>query len=603
MFLMVPLLVATFSCSGTISGQADGAGDAGQNDGGFDGADPSPADQSDAGDGIPDAGDGIPDAGDGVPDAGDTGPVANALWVDGQIGLAACDDYDPDSRACGAGDQVAWQTLAGAASQAGPGDTVIIRAGEYRETLAPQRSGEPGRPVTWRSRVGETVTITGASLEPAIDISSRQHLLIEGLVVTDVRRWMYALDAHHNVIRDNVFRRALDSGGSSKTGLFFQEATFNSLTGNTIEDSTQDNLSLIKSDRNLIQANTFRKAAHTLWTIKCGNYNVIRANHFHNEDQKIGEIYDCDGVGFDHEFTIENATKHNLVEDNDFAYTPSSGDSSPYSGIQYAGQDGLIRRNRFYSTVGPGLQMTLYGGEAEHNTGNRVVHNVFYRTDFAGIELSGSQSYAFGDNLFLNNILARSVFVANDTRWDWYVDDLAGQPVQLKTGRMDGFAFSHNCFFNQQAGELWLIAWGNRDASSNPPPHDVSWFEDNHAELFTDNLEVDPAFSDPAGQDFSLDAGSDLIDAGCFLTLTAADGQGDSLSVLDPGFFYDGYGIPGEVGDRIQLEGQTETAVVTAVDFETGSLRLDRSLTWVQGLGVAYAYNGSRPDVGAHESP
>lgn len=67
-------------------------------------------------------------------------------------------------------------------------------------------------------------------------------------------------------------------------------------------------------------------------------------------------------------------------------------------------------------------------------------------------------------------------------------------------------------------------------------------------------------------------------------------------------WFYDGYGIPGETGDEIQLEGQREVARVTAVDLAANRLQLDRALTWTAGQGVALRYGGSRPDVGAFES-
>ncbi|MBW1811274.1 MAG: right-handed parallel beta-helix repeat-containing protein [Deltaproteobacteria bacterium] len=581
------------------AGDTNDAGDPGQavDDGQPDAGDPGPADEGfDAGD------PGQADQGLDAGDSGDPGIVQGDIYVDLQITPVSCNDYDVATRSCGAGAEQAYKTLAGGAAAAGPGDVVLIRQGDYNEALIPQTSGNPGQPITYRNYAQETATISGASLSPGIDISGRQYLIIEGLTISDVRRWLHALDAHYNIIRNNNFLRALDSGGSSKTGLFFQEATHNRILDNTIDDSTQDNLALVKSDRNLVQGNTFGKAVHTLWTIKCGNFNVIRDNYFYNEIQKIGEVFDCDGVGFDHQFDIFDATRHNLIERNDFAYTASSGNSSPYSGIQYAGQQGVIRYNRFYNTVGPGLQMTLYSGEAEYNTDNRIYHNVFYSTDFAGVELSGSSSYAFSGNIFINNIFNKSIFVANDTRWDWYVDDLAGQPVQIKTGRTDGFVFDSNCIFNQQVDELYLIAHGNRDSGSNPAPQTVSWWQTNQPNLFKNCLEVEPHFENAENLNFQLGSLSTLKNAGAFLTKTVGLGSGTALVVEDASFFYDGYQIPEEIGDEIQLEGQLLTAIVTAIDYNTNTLTLDRSLSWTAGLGVCLKYNGTAPDLGAYES-
>lgn len=524
------------------------------------------------------------------------------IYVDSWIGLPTCSDYDTGSRSCGSGSLTAYKTLTGAAAIAGAGDTVLLRQGTYNEPLVPQNSGMPGAYITFQNYGSETAVISGASLSPAINISGRQYVWIEGLEVTDVRRWMYALDAHYNVIQNNTFRRALDSGHSQKTGLFFQEATYNKILNNIIEDSSEDNLYLVKSDRNLIEGNTISKAFHTLWAIKCGNFNVLRNNTFHNEDQKIGEIYDCHDVGFDRQFYIYNATKHNLVEMNDFAYVPSSGNHSPYSGIQFAGQKCLIRQNRFFDTVGPGLSMTLYPEEARFNTGNRIVHNVFYNTDFAGVAVSGNQDYSFADNIFKNNIFLKSVFVANDTRWSWYTDELEGRAVQFMIGRLDGFEFDTNTLYNAQAGEAYLITYGSRFSSSNPSQHTVGWWNASHPDLFKDNLEADPLFVNEAGRDFHLSPNSPMIDAGAFLTYIAGSGSGNVLPVLDAGYFYDGYNIPGEIGDEIQLEGG-ETAVVTHINYTNNTLTLDRPLTWTDGQGVALLYNGNRPEIGAFEAP
>ncbi|RLJ21158.1 hypothetical protein DJ030_05385, partial [bacterium endosymbiont of Escarpia laminata] len=245
----------------------------------------------------------------------------NNLYVDLLIGASSCNDYDAGSRACGAGSDTAFRNLSGAAAAATAGDTVLIREGDYNEQLIPQNSGTPGNYITYRNYDSEQARITGTNLSPAINISNREYLILQGLRVEDVYRWMYALNAHHNILQYNSFLRANHGSGSAKTGLFFQEATHNKILNNTIENSSQDNLALIKSDHNLVEGNTFVRASHTLWVIKCGNFNVIRNNYFYNEIQKIGEIYDCDNVGFDHEFTLHDATKYNLVEGNTFART------------------------------------------------------------------------------------------------------------------------------------------------------------------------------------------------------------------------------------------------------------------------------------------
>ncbi len=55
-----------------------------------------------------------------------------------------------------------FRTIQRAADAAGPGDTVLVHAGTYRETVRPKRSGEPGRPITYKPVPGDSVVISGA---------------------------------------------------------------------------------------------------------------------------------------------------------------------------------------------------------------------------------------------------------------------------------------------------------------------------------------------------------------------------------------------------------------------------------------------------------
>ena len=95
------------------------------------------------------------------------------------------------------------------------------------------------------------------------------------------------------------------------------------------------------------------------------------------------------------------------------------------------------------------------------------------------------------------------------------------------------------------------------------------------------------------------EATSPAIDAGRFLTNTASSGSGTVITVDDAGYFFDGFDIVD--GDSIQLEGQTQTARITNVNYATNTLTLATSLTWTSGQGVSLPYEGSAPDIGAYE--
>lgn len=526
------------------------------------------------------------------------------IYVDNQLSAPCLGTYSINNRDCTGSDGDAYNTLAGAAAVASAGDTVLIREGVFTTQLKPINSGTAANKIVYKNYDNEDVMITGASLSPAVYIYEVDYITIEGLNIENVRRWLNALGANNIILKNNTFKDALDSGGSSKTGLFFQDSDYNRITNNVIDNSTQDNIGLIQSNYNLIDNNTITRAEHVLWTIKCSNYNVIRENYFHNELQKIGEVYDCDNVGHGdspyNKITSLNDTKHNVIEHNTFAFTTSPINASPYSGIQYAGQDGIIRNNVFYDCQGPPISLTLYSDEATFNYGNRIYNNNFYNNEFGGIDITGSTSYTFNDQEIKNNILYKNKFIQRDTRWSWYTE-LNNKPIQIFTGRTTDIILDNNNIFNSEIDELYTIAYGSRNSSSNPDSETLTWWETNYPQLFLNSLQADPGFVDASTYNFNLSAGSPMIDTGGFLTETLSSGSGKTMTVKDASYFVDGFGISEFSGDTIQLEGQNESAIITNVNYATNTLTLDVALTWSSGQKLSRSYNGTAPDIGAFE--
>jgi hypothetical protein len=219
-----------------------------------------------------------------------------------------------------------------------------------------------------------------------------------------------------------------------------------------------------------------------------------------------------------------------------------------YNAIQYAGQDGILRRNVFHDNLGGGLGFQIYGDEALNNYGNRVYSNTFYANRCFGIWGGYSGGTRYENNVIVNNII-----------------------------------------------------YGNRNCE-NTASNDI---QNNapSANTFINNPTTDPSFLNAGSRFLRQSSGSPAINAGVYLTRVVGTNSGTQLVVEDAAFFFDGAGIPGEVGDVIQLEGQTDRARITAIDYATNTLTLDRALGWIAGQGVSLQYNGSAPDVGAYESP
>jgi hypothetical protein len=52
----------------------------------------------------------------------------------------------------------------------------------------------------------------------------------------------------------------------------------------------------------------------------------------------------------------------------------------------------------------------------------------------------------------------------------------------------------------------------------------------------------------------------------------------------------------------IQLQGSTQRARVIRADYANNTLHLSEAIQFSDGRGVALAYSGSAPDMGAHEA-
>jgi hypothetical protein len=464
-------------------------------------------------------------------------------YVDAQLS-SACTTYTPAARSCGSGSSTAYKDLQSASAAAQPGDTVFVRQGTFTTQFVPQTSGTSAANITFQVYSNETATLTNIN-DAAIYLLNRNYLVIDGFTVTNVLGWGRIENSSHNIIRNNQFLVA--TAGGTTGGLKFIQSHYNKVLNNTFTDGNDDML-LQQSDRNLILGNSFFKGRHTLLNISCGNYNVVRGNTFDNPTQKAIESFDCEGTVSGQPVLLD-ATKHNVWEGNTFAGTASSTRDYDFNAMQYSGQNGIVRRNVYHDNLGGGVNFQLYADEALYNYSHRLYNNTFYNNKCEAIAASGNTSPSqYFDNIVKNNLLYKNV-------------NCSGAANQTSIGNSTAVVLTSNAIVTSS-----------------------------------------PLFVSETTHDFHLQSGSPQIDAGAFLTTTAVAGSGTSMRLADVGYFYDGYGIVGEVGDTIQLAGQGARATIVAIDYTNKVLTLSQSLTWTAGQGVALAYVGSAPDMGAFES-
>lgn len=524
--------------------------------------------------------------------------IDNGLWGD-------CEGkYDPVERECSDGSATAYVYFASIARIAKPGTRFVIRGGDYKEVLHLKVSGTPAAPITFEAAPNETVTIRDVSSAEGeedfgpIWLDNVSYNIIRGIKVTESIGFLRAINAHHNVLENNVFDTAtLYPGMSKRGGLYFGWSNDNRIVNNVILRGT-DSLALVHSDRNLIEGNRFEQSGHELLTMKCSQSNVVRRNSFKNPEQKLMAVFDCEipttnwvgNSNLRREEAITNRSHFNLIEHNEFADAASYYSTSGGNGIQYAGQDGIIRFNTFHS-ANVGLGMTRYETEAMFNTGNRVYHNVFHDNECGGISLMGAKSddeKSIADNVYANNIL-----------WDnkgWAEEGNCGGVSPGQVLYRDSF-IGHTFRGNAMGSPLGDAVIHNEFGLGE----EIDGFASKGH--FTDNIVGDPGMANPEEHNYRLKPDSPVIDRGVFLAkVTSASGQGTSFRVDDARWFYDGNGITGEAGDWIQIEGQGKPAQVTRIDRANHTIHVSSPVSWTAGAGVSMPWHGKAPDPGIRES-
>lgn len=470
-----------------------------------------------------------------------TPSFAAQIFVDSNLS-SSCQTYSEGSRSCGSGSSEAYNSLSSGLSALSAGDELLIRSGSFGQ-LNVQRSGTQQNPITIRNYANETVTIsTGGSV--GISVTSRSDVIIQGLVVNSVQGFGRIQDSTRIVLEGISFSNASSSGTTGS--LKFVRSTFSKVINSQFSDGSDLLLLQDDSNNNVLLGNTFNSASHSLISIRCSSNNVIRANEFDNPQQKAIELYDCEGTS-DAPVRLDDA-KRNLLEGNRFLGTAPSGQDYRYNAIQHGGQQTIVRHNIFANNLGGGSNYVYYSDESLYVYENRMYNNTFYENRCYGIIGQSGTASRFYDNQVINNLLYRNT-------------NCSGGSGQVNI-----------------ANSSAVILTNNTQASS------------------------DPGFVDAPNGDFSLVNNSNQIDAGVFVASAVSTGSGTTLVVDDASWFYDGYGISGEAGDIIRIEGRAETARIVAINYNTNTLTLNASLSWSTGDGVHTNFAGNAPDVGGIET-
>jgi len=472
--------------------------------------------------------------------------------------------------------QTPWLTISKANAALGAGDTVYIRGGTYLTAhgdIEPANNGSSGSYITYSRYQNEYVWMK----ERTAFVDGKSYIKIYGIHFEGSLSFRTTAETHHIIIDSCLFHNTQDNmwgwafiwlGDDSEDPI--GNTHHCQIINNTFQCSASgypNNFIYIQfnCEYNLIEGNIFYNCRHAAVELQGSThicrYNVIRNNLCWNEYNGNINVYNT-------------GASRNLVEDNIVKYAGEQyllGDDADKNrespaGIQLGGPYNIIRRNVVYHNGINNLEADAYN-TPDHN---RIYHNT-YVTNYRGLYCSSSTTIT--DVVVKNNIFHDHINY--EISWD-----------------AQG-ANSHDYFTYNNIGSAVNCKYypaGDRSVTN---------LQTNYPTYWNNNNQVDPQFVNEEGHDFHLQPSSSMIDAGAFLTKTKSSGSGTSLPVEDANYFTSGWGIV--EGDLIQLEGQTQTAMVTNVDYINHVLTVNRALDWYPGQGVSLAYSGFSPDIGAHE--
>jgi hypothetical protein len=326
---------------------------------------------------------------------------------------------------------------------------------------------------------------------------------------------------------------------------------------------------------------------------------------------------------------------YNLIEKNVF-------DFSPTSGIQYAGNRSILRRNIFRRCL-RGMNWSNYVGsnkgskkrspEAWHDEHNRFYNNVIaecggndvvlkligeakgkgikvaervakagfgmtFATNMFNPKLKGYDDCAYGDNISVNNIFYLNGNAAELTDKKGKMASRTAQVAFDWNATPEFGRFHYNMFFGGKPGvDTFYFCDAVYQKPREPRNRSVADFQKRYPTWATHNREVDPQFVDPAKGDYRLKATSPCVDGGGPLTRARSAGTGTELQVEDALYFCDGHGL----ADPDVIRIGTQTVKLVKVNYEANTLTLEKKITWRQGAPVRLDYKGKAMDVGAFE--
>ncbi|BBO82756.1 hypothetical protein DSCO28_33220 [Desulfosarcina ovata subsp. sediminis] len=526
-----------------------------------------------------------------------------------------------------------WKSIYKANANLKAGDIAFLKAGEYRETINPINSGTVDNYITYqRDPSADEWSVIIKANSDGVKLDNKQYIKIDGLFFKNTGGEWIDMDngSDYVVIQNCKFLNAI-----SYSGIRIDQCEYAKIINNifqsspimpssrcsywdqTCQDQWDANLPLsyncdcetapadmirLGTDTNYstISDNSFGDSSHQSISSINNKFNVIRNNNFSNSLRTGASSLQGDsGNG---PTLIENNTFTRIGTENERC--PNKRDrtdrwAAGHPGFQLASQSSIERYNIFFNSIA-GIHIGAYDsyGSERYANHSRIYHNTIYN-NLCNIWMPPELTLT--DIMIKNNLSFQPEIDKNDL--EYYYEIMYSKSGGDYTGMIQ--TVTNNGFTSDSKKFCYR---GDNTYRSLTETEDVF-----PAEVY-DNISISiPNFKDSESGDFHLTSESiDLIDTAIELTCVNEQngGSGTEMIVEDSIYFYDGWGIPGELGDTILVDNPTSEdfkAVISSINYSTHTLTLTTSEQWENGAKIYHCpdglcFSGDAPDLGAFEN-
>jgi hypothetical protein len=535
-----------------------------------------------------------------------------ALFALGAGTAGARDIYvAPSGNDSSAGSSTApLKTLGAGAAAAQPGDTVLIAAGQYSESLIPVRSGTSSQPITFKKAGSGSVVIvapSGGGHMTAIYINGVTDVVVDGI---DANGGTPPPDARFAsfVTVSNSTRVVVRNGNYVYANGWWGIGVADNSSYVTIENNQVDRVGEFKNPKTgassgegilaqygnpthvLVQHNRITHCGHDLLSLG-SQFNIAQDNYLNNDWSDIQGA----PAGYRNVVIVDS---HNVFQRNYLSHSGPGHDALATTLLRVEGSKNIVRQNVLTNGYDMAFESNA-GSWTANGSGNRIYNNTASQLGGpAWSEKLTEPGYTRGSDIFINNL-------AVNTRMSppHYDNDIVFWMQADSNPPTSGSSVINNLIFTA-GGKPSTILLG-------PKPGTVPLTDPGAAAapfVFGNKVGLQPQFvAAPATgtnaavvlASYKLRAGSPGVDQGAFLTTTTGSGNSATLPVKDASFFIDGFGII--AGDKVKLQGTAQAVQVTQVNYTANTLTLAQSVQFSAGQGVALDYQGSAPDIGASD--